>query len=166
MSTMTRRIRRVAPAPARAGTRGFEFMSDFGREQLAVYTDASSALFRGFESMRGVQQEAAQATAARYEDAARRLRETSAPADLMTIPFGLLQEDLQGAIRYWQELAGTALETQTEIMGCAWHLLNSETALESVSAVEDAIDAIPGVRNLFPLFPRKPRAAEPNNAQA
>lgn len=161
MSTMTRRRRRSAPA--RAGARGLEFMSDFGREQLAMFTEVSSALFRGFETMRSVQQEAAQATAARYEDAARRLRESSGPADLMTIPLGLLQEDLQGAIRYWQELAGTALETQTEIMGCAWHLVNSETALESVSAVEDAIDAIPGVRN---LFPRQPRTVDVNDAQA
>ena len=30
---------------------------------------------------------------------ARQLRQTSAPADLMTIPFGLLQDDLQTAAR-------------------------------------------------------------------
>jgi hypothetical protein len=138
-------------------------MSDFGREQLAVFTDASGAVFRGIDAMRGVQQQAAQEAAARYEDAARRLRESAAPADLVAIPFSLLQEDLQGAMRYWQELAGTVLETQTEIMGCAWHLLDSETALESASVVEEALDAIPGVRN---LFPRQPRASGPDDAQA
>ena len=83
---------------------------------------------------------------------------TSAPADLMTIPFGLLQDDLQSATRYWQELAAAALETQTEMMGCAGHLLNTDTALETASAVE-ALDAIPGVSQLFPRRPARTRRA-------
>ena len=162
MTTGRLRGRRAVPPPARPGAPEVDVMSVYGREQLAVFTDASSAMLRGIEAMRGLQQQAAQETAARYEDAARRLRESAAPADLMAIPFGLLQEDLQGAIRYWQELAGTALETQTEVMECAWQLLDSETALESVSTVGNALNAIPGVRN---LFPRKPRA-DLNSAQA
>jgi hypothetical protein len=162
MSTGRLRGRRAVPPPARPGAPKVDVMSVYGREQLAVFTEASSAMLRGIEAMRGLQQQAAQETAARYEDAARRLRESAAPADLMAIPFGLLQEDLQGVIHYWQELAGTALETQTEVMECAWQLLDSETALESVSIVENALNAIPGVRN---LFPRKPRA-ELNSAQA
>ena len=65
---------------------------------------------------------------------------------------GLLQADWQSANRYWQDLAGTALEMQVEMMGCASHLLDSETALESVSAVE-ALDAFPGMKALFPFTP-------------
>ena len=114
--------------------------------------DASSAMFRGFEAMRGIQQEAAQQTSARHKTAANRLREATTPADLMTIPFGLLQDDLQSAARYWQDLAAAALETQTEIMGYTGHLINTDAALETVSAVE-ALDAIPGVSQLLPRRP-------------
>ena len=161
MSSKPRPAQRAAAAPARPGATGFDFLADFGREQLAMMMDASCAMFRGFEAMRAVQQETARQSSARHEAAARQLRKTSAPADLMTIPFGLLQDDLQTAARYWQELAAAALEAQTEAMGCAGHLLNTDTALESASAVE-ALDAIPGVSQLFPRRPgglvRKPRA--------
>jgi hypothetical protein len=152
MSSKPRDGRRAVAAPARGGVSGFDFLADFGREQLALVMDASCAMFRGFEAMRTIQQQAAHQASARHEAAAHKLRAPCAPADLMAIPFGLLQDDLQNATRYWQELAATALETQTEMMGCTSHLFNADTALEAASAVE-ALDAIPGVSQLFPRRP-------------
>jgi hypothetical protein len=142
------------PVAAPAGVSGFDFLADFGREQLALVMDASSAMFRGFEAMRTIQQQAARQTSARHEAAAHKLRKPCEPAELMAIPFALLQDDLQNATRYWQDLAGTALETQTEMMECTGHLLNTDAALEAASAVE-ALDTIPRVSQ---LFPRRPKA--------
>lgn len=152
MSSKPRAGRRAVASPARGGVSGFDFLADFGREQLALVMDASCAMFRGFEAMRTIQQQAAHQASARHEAAAHKLRAPCAPADLMAIPFGLLQDDLQNATRYWQELAATALETQTEMMGCTSHLFNADTALEAASAVE-AFDAIPGISQLFPRRP-------------
>jgi hypothetical protein len=157
MSSKAHRVRQPVAAAAQGKVSGFDFVADFGREQLAMMMDASAAMFRGFEAMRGIQQQAAQQASARHETAADRMRATGAPNDLMTIPFGLLQEDLQSATRYWQELAAAALETQTEIMGCAGHLMNTDAALETASAVE-ALQALPGVTQLFPRSAAASRA--------
>lgn len=155
MSSKAHVARRPVAVAGQSPVSGFDFLADFGREQLAMMMDASAAMFRGFETMRGIQQQAAQQASARHESAANRMRGICAPNDLMTIPFGLLQEDLQSATHYWQELAAAALETQTEIMGCAGHLMNTDAALETASAVE-ALEAIPGVTQ---LYPRRPAAA-------
>jgi hypothetical protein len=149
MSSKARVARRPVAAAGQGKVSGFDFLADFGREQLAVMMDASAAMFRGFETMRTIQQQAAQQASARHETAANQMRGNCAPNDLMTVPFGLLQEDLQGATRYWQELAAAALETQTEIMGRASHLMNADAVLESASAIE-ALEAVPGVSQLFP----------------
>jgi len=149
MSSKARVARRPVADAGQGKVSGFDFLADFGREQLAVMMEASAAMFRGFEAMRGIQQQAAQQASARHESAANRMRATCGPHDLMTIPFGLLQENLQSATRYWQEFAAAALETQTEIMGCAGHLINTDAMLETASAVE-AFEAIPGVSQLFP----------------
>jgi hypothetical protein len=54
---------------------------------------------------------------------------------------------------YWQQIAGAALEMQTEMMGCATHLLDSESLLESAAAFE-ALDKVPGANLFFPFSPR------------
>jgi hypothetical protein len=149
MTTKTGRGRRATAAPPAVGATAFDAFGDCGREQMAVAVDASCAMFRGLEAVRAIQQRTAQQAAARHEAAARRLRETAATGDLMSVPLGLLQEDLQSATRYWQELAAAAFETQTEVMGCTLHLFDADAALQSVSAVE-ALEAIPGMRSVFP----------------
>jgi hypothetical protein len=144
---------RSAPRPLAAAPgdkpKGFDFLADFGREQLAMVMDASSAMCRGFEAIRGIQQQAAQQASSRHQAAASRMRDASSPADWMSIPIGLLQEDLQSAVRYWQELAAATLETQTEMMECTGHLIDADAVLESASAME-SLEAIPGVSQLFP----------------
>lgn len=140
--------RAIAPA-AGPGSTGLDLLADFGREQVAMAMEASCAMFRGFEAMRGIQQQAAQQAAARHDTAVRQLREARDPAELMTIPAALLQQDLQCATRYWQNLAATALETQTELFGSAWQLLDAESALRAASAVE-AFEAVPALRSLLP----------------
>jgi hypothetical protein len=152
MKSRQRSAARPAAVAPRGNVAGFDFLADLGREQLAVVMDASSALFRGFEAIRAIQQQAAQEASSRHQAAAGQLREAATPAGLMAIPFGLMQADLQCAVHYWQELTAAALETQTEVMESARHLVNTDSLLESASAVE-AFDALPGVSQWFGQLP-------------
>lgn len=138
-----------SPAPQPA----WNFFADFGRQQLSVATDASCAMLRGFQAMRKIQEEAAQQATARQQAAAEKLHTSCQPTDLLALQAGLLRDEVESAAHYWQELAATALEMQTEMMGCASHLVDSDAALEAASALE-SFDMIPGVTGLFPLKPR------------
>lgn len=146
VATAARRTGARVAAPALSAP--LDFFTDFGRQQMAVATDASCALLRGFEAMRRIQQEAAHATRARHEAVAGKLHGACSASDLLAMQATLLQADWQSANRYWQDLAGAALEMQVEMMGCASHLVDSESALEAVSAME-ALDTLPGVSQLF-----------------
>lgn len=148
--TATARKRAAACEAAPAPFAPLGIWADLGRQQMCVAAEASSAMLRGLETMRRIQQEAARDASTRHEAMAGKLHDARAPADLLAMQADLLQADWQSANRYWQDLAGTAIEMQVEMMGCASHLLDSETALESCSAVE-AFDMLPGLKALFPF---------------
>lgn len=154
MTTRQQRARQpVTPAPE-PGAGSFALVTDFGREQMAMAMDASCVMFRGFEAMRGIQQEAARQAYARHEAAARELRTPSVPADVMGLAFGVLQADLISANGYWQSLAAAALETQSRMMNCSWQQFDAQAALEGVSTT-DALGFMPGLGNLFPMLAGK-----------
>lgn len=111
--------------------------------------------------MRTIQERAAQKASACHQAAARQLQHSCQPTDLMAVQVGLLRDDVQGATHCWLVLAATALEMQTEMMGCASHLVDSDAALEAASALE-AFDQLPGVANFFLLKP----AGTPRRVQA
>jgi phasin family protein len=143
-------------APAREAGRkelaSWNFLADLGRQQLSVATDASCAIFRGFEAIRKIQEQVAHDISARHQAIAQKLHGARQPADLIAMQAALVRDDLESATQYWQQVAASALETQTEMMGCASHLLDSDTALETVSALE-AFDMVPGMNSLFALKP-------------
>jgi hypothetical protein len=119
--------------------------ADFSRQQAVVAAESASALFRGFEAMRKIQEETAHEASQRHAEAAQKLSGNCQPADLMAVQSELLRFDFDAAGRYWQQLAAAALEMQTEIMGCASHLIDSETVLEGSSAVDAMQFKIPGL---------------------
>ena len=123
----------------------FNTVMDFGRQQAIVATESACALFRGFEAMRKIQGEAAHQAAQRHAEAAQKLRGSCQPADLMAVQSELLRFDFDAAGRYWQQLVAAALEMQTEIMGCASHLIDSEAVLEGSSALDAMQFKIPGL---------------------
>jgi hypothetical protein len=133
------------------------FLADLARQQMSVASDASCAMLRGFDAMRKIHEQAAHDTSARHQVVAQKLHGTVQPFDLMTLQTGLLRNDLESATQYWQQLAATALEMQTEMIGCASHLVDAETALETAAALEP-FDMLPGVSSLFAL---QPGAASP-----
>ena len=138
-STGSSRADRLTAAPA------FITVMDLGRQQAVVATESACAIFRGFEAMRKIQEEAAHQAAQRHAEAAEKLRGNCQPADLMAVQSELLRFDLDAADRYWQQLAAAALEMQTEIMGSAFHLIDSEAVLEGSSALDAMQFRIPGL---------------------
>lgn len=147
---MSAKTPRAAPAREARGKNPAprNFLADLSRQQMSVATDASCAMFRGFEAMRKLQEQTAHDTSARHEAVAQKLQGASQPADLMAIQAALMRDDLESAAQYWQQLAAAALEMQTEMMGCASHFVDSETALETASALE-AFDMVPGLNSWF-----------------
>lgn len=153
MSTRTSRPAgaRAAAAPAPASP-----LAELGRQQAAVAADVSCAMFRGFEAMRRIQQDAAHGAVERHDAAAKKLRGTSDAADVLAVQSELLVDGLQSAARYWQELAAAALEMHSEMLGCATRLVGSQAVLESASAIE-GLDKLPG----FATWIRKATPAQP-----
>ena len=135
-----RATRTMANVPA------FNAAMDYARQQAVVAIESACAMFRGFEAMRKIQEEAAQQASLRHAEAAQKLRGSCQPADLVAVQLELLRLDIDAAGGHWQQLAAAALEMQTEIMGCASHLIDTETLLEGSSAALDAMHLkIPGL---------------------
>jgi hypothetical protein len=138
-STGSTRATRLTAEPA------FNTVVDFGRQQAVVATESACAIFRGFEAMRKIQEEAAHQAAQRHAESAQKLRDSCQPAELMAVQSELLRFDFYAAGRYWQQLVAAALEMQTEIAGCASHLIDSEAVLEGSSALDAMQFKIPGL---------------------
>jgi hypothetical protein len=120
---------------------------------MAVATESARALVRGLESIRKIQERAVHDVLHRHQAALGKLDGHLQPADLMNLQSDLLQSDLQDAARCLQELAGAALEMQTEIASCGSHLIDTESVLEAASAVK----ALPVV-GMDTVLGRKPAA--------
>lgn len=91
-------------------------LGDLPRQQLAAGTQAACALFRGFESIRKVQQKAAHQALAHHQALADKLKEPCHPMDLLAIQAELLRFDMQGAAAYWQQVAAAMLEMQRDLL--------------------------------------------------
>lgn len=124
-------------------------LADLGRQQMAVAAEGASAMFRGFETMRKIQEQAAHQARVRHAAAAEKLKEGCPANELLAIQADLLRFDIEAATRYWQQLGAAALEMQTEMMGCATHLADTEAMLEAASAVSAFESAIPGLNQLL-----------------
>lgn len=127
--------------------------ADFGRQQAVVATESACAVFRGFEAIRKIQEDAAHQASERHSQAASRLRGNCSPADVLAIQSDLLRFDVEAATHYWQGIAAAALEMQAQIMDCATHLMDTEALLAAPSAVEAVETRAPGLEAFFTLFP-------------
>lgn len=115
----------AAAQPAITTTAAANRATDFSRQQLAVATEGARALFRGFEAMRKIQEQAAQEASQRHAAVGERLRGCQ-PADLLAMQAELMRHEVEGVTRYWQQLTAAAVEMNTELLGCAAHLVNTE----------------------------------------
>lgn len=125
------------------------FLTEVGRQQLAVASESSSALFRGGEALRKVQQESAHEASVRHAEAAHKLSAPCPLAELLAIQTELLRANAQSATRYWQQLAMVALQTQREMMLSTSHLLENSSGGGMKSALEAFQATIPPMATSF-----------------
>lgn len=104
---------------------------DLGQQQQAA-AEGGAVLYRGFEAMRKIQEQATLQTLRRHVDAAARLRGQARPADLLALQADLLRGDIEEATRCWQQLVGEALEINSELLGCTTRLIDTEDVFAAV----------------------------------
>jgi hypothetical protein len=133
----TKNPRRQAPAKAAAAVPApvaWDWATDFNRQQVAAASQGACALFRGFEVIRRIQEQAAHAAAERHAQAAEQLRGPASPGDVALLQAEVLGENLASAARYWQDVAGATLEMNAEILGVTIQMVNAEDVLAATSA--------------------------------
>jgi class 3 adenylate cyclase len=116
----------VPAKPARTAPAPWNWAAELGQQQMTVAAEGATALFRGFEAMRKIQERAAHEASRHHGAVAERLRGRCQPTDLLAIQSELMRCDVEGATRYWQQLMAAAVEMNTELLGCAAHLVNTE----------------------------------------
>lgn len=109
-----------------------------GQQQALAATKCATEMFRGFEAMRKVQEQAAHAAAQRHAAVTEKLKNRFGPSDLLAVQAELMQFDFDAATRYWQQLGAAAMEMQTRMLGCVNHLVGSDALLEAASAIDTA----------------------------
>jgi hypothetical protein len=114
----------------------WSFLTELGRQQMAVATESTSAIFRGNEALRKIQHETAHEASVRHAEAAQKLFSPCQPGDLLSIQSELLRTDMQSANHYWQQLAAAAMQTQREMMTSMTHLLDSDSGGGMKSAMK------------------------------
>jgi hypothetical protein len=136
MSTRKTATAQPAAAPLLPSFDGFGPFADLPRQQAALAAEAACAVFRGFESMRRVQEEAAHQALLRHGAAADKLKLPLKPMELLALETNLTRFDIDAAARYWQGLAAAAMEMQTELATCCAHMVNADKVLESAHILE------------------------------
>jgi hypothetical protein len=113
---------------------GLSTAADLGRQQMVVATESAAAMFRGFEAIRKIQEQAAHTASTRHSAALEKLKDAS-PADMVALQAELMRFDFESAAQYWQQLSAAALEMESQMMGCANHLVDSSGFLEATSSL-------------------------------
>lgn len=115
--------------------------ADLPRRQLALMTHSATALFRGSQELRRLQQEAAERATQHHEEAAERLREPCEFSDLVALQADLVRFNLQEATTYWNQLASAAMKLQADMVSSAGEAViegASEPTLESLQRAFEA----------------------------
>ncbi len=152
---MNERTSRPSPTSSRAHEDAgndrtpWNFLADIGRQQLAVATKITSAMYRGSENLRKIQQETAHQASVRHGEAAEKLFGHCQPSDVLPIQSELLRGDLHSASQYWQQLMAAAIQTQTEMMASMSRMFDSGNGAGVKSALEVFQTSIPAMASSF-----------------
>lgn len=125
-----------AALPLAAPLIPLDALAEIPRQQAVVAAETACALFRGFESMRRIQEQAAHQALVRHGAVAEKLRSPLQPLELFALQANLARVDLDAAARYWQDLAAAALEMQTEMAGSCAHLISADAMLQGAHSLE------------------------------
>jgi len=112
----------------------FNLLTDLPRRQLALMAQSATALFRGSQELRRIQQETAQRASEHYEEAVARLRDCDY-SELMALQAEMFRFNVQEATQYWQQLSTASMKMQAEMVSTA-----REVAIES--GTEPTLDSL------------------------
>lgn len=121
--------RSAAPEATPATPMPAAWVADWSRQQMAVATASAQAMMRGFDAMRRIHEETAQAASDRHVAIAEKLKGHAQPADVLAAQTELLRSDLEHATRYWQQMTAAAMEMNSEVLGCTAQLVDTEALL-------------------------------------
>lgn len=124
-------------------------VTELGRQQLAIAHESSSALYRGGEALRRVQQEIAHEASVRHAEAAQKLASPCQPTDLLMVQTELVRANVQSLTHYWQELSMVALQMHREMMLSTTHMLENESGGGIKSALEAFQATVPPMPTSF-----------------
>jgi hypothetical protein len=119
----------------------FNLLADLPRRQLALMTYSATALFRGSEDMRRIQEQAAHRATERHEEVSERLRDPCDFNDLLAIQADLVRFDMQEALRYWQQLANAALKLQADLVSSTGEAVLEGASEPSLDSLQRAFEA-------------------------
>lgn len=126
------------------------FMADLSRQQLALASESASALYRGSEALRKVQQETAHEASLHHAQAAQKLFSPCQPSDMLAIQTELMRTNMESAAHYWQQFMQVAMQTQREmLMSMTAHIIDSDSGSGVKSALEAFQAAVPPMATSF-----------------
>ncbi|NNU43026.1 phasin family protein [Ramlibacter montanisoli] len=134
MATRTSRSHAPAKAQTTEARAPADWMGEWSRQQMAVASENACTVYRGFEALRRIQEQAARAAAERHAAVAQKLRKPESGVDLAFVQGELLREDVTAATRYWQDLASAVIEMNTELLTSASKLVDTEDLMAATSA--------------------------------
>lgn len=130
---MTSKTRTTAsPETGNALLAPMNYLADLPRKQLALMTQSASALFRGSEAIRKIQQQAAHRASLHQDEVRERLRTPCDLSELLAMQGELLRVNLQEAAQYWQQLADVALKVQADVVSRVAEDAQDEPTLDSL----------------------------------
>ena len=127
----------------------FHFMTELSRQQLAIATESASALYRGSEALRKVQQETAHEASLHHAQAAQKLFSPCQPSDMLAVQTELMRTNMESATHYWQQLMQVALQTHRDMILSMSHMVDSESGSGMKSALEAFQAAVPPMATSF-----------------
>ena len=140
------------------------FLSELGRHQLALAVEGTTALCRGNEALRKIQQDAAHEASVFHEETVQRLFAPCQPAELMAIQSELMRFTLQSSGRYWQKIAASMMQTQVEMIKSATHVLEREKGSGAKSPMEVLQSTLPPLASsFFPMTSHVPEGQPLNS---
>lgn len=123
--------------------------ADFGKQQMAVATESAGAIFRGFDAVRKVQQEAGERAMTRRSALLEKMKAANEPMHLLALQTQLMAVDAENTSQYWQDLSAAAMEMQSELLGCCNHLVDSEAVLQATAAMDHLPSAMAEFNGFF-----------------
>ncbi len=131
------------------GLDSWHALTELGRQQMAAATLSTSALCRGSEALRKVQQEIAHEASLRHEQVAKKLSGPCQPTQMMELQSELVRSNMQSVTQYWQQLMEVAVQTQREMMEGVTGLMDSKSEGGMKSVLEAFQSIVPPMATSF-----------------